>query len=605
MEFLLGLHVLTATSIRLAPQKISALRSDANRMKRFRWIPILLLPALVLLTGCGAIGPIADAAQVVGAAVERVASPSDQQPAVGRASDGPPALAPKIAAVPALLANGDLTAFETALQDIYTAVNPSTVHVQVTVKQSGMDIPGLDQLPGLPDLPGLPNPFGSPDQESPDAPQEFYGHGTGSGFVWDKDGHIVTNNHVIENASKITVVFADGSQAEATVVGTDPDSDLAVLKVDVDAGKLQPVQLADSADVKVGQIAIAIGNPFGLENTMTIGFVSALGRLLPVGSQFARAPQYSIPDVIQTDAAINPGNSGGVLVDSQGRVIGVTAAIESPVRANAGVGFVIPSNIVAKVVPVLIKDGSFDHTWIGISGTALTPDLADAMKLDPEQRGALVVEVSPDSPADKAGLRGSDRTITLDGEDIRVGGDVIVDIDGAPIQAIDDVIAYLARSTEVGQTIAVTVLRDGDEKEIKIELDARPQAESETADEQPAPSASPVWLGIQGGDLTPKLAEAMKLSAEQEGVLVEQVEQGSPADEAGLRGSYKPFTVDGESRMIGGDVIVAIGDQDVTSMTDLRDFLGKAEAGQEVTLTVLRDGEQTELTVTLAERPDR
>ena len=575
-------------------------------MKRFSWIPILVLPALVLLTGCGAIGPVADAAQIVGAAVQRVASTSDQQPA-GRASDGPaaPAAAPalKHAAVPAPLANGDLAAIETAFEDIYTAVNPSTVHVQVTVKQSAADMQGLPQLPGLPGLPGLPNPFGSPDQQSPNAPQEFYGHGTGSGFVWDKEGHIVTNNHVIENAEKVSVVFADGSQAEAKVVGADPDSDLAVLKVDVDADKLQPVRLADSAEVKVGQIAVAIGNPFGLENTMTIGFVSALGRLLPAGSQTAQTPQYSIPDIIQTDAAINPGNSGGVLVDSQGRVIGVTAAIESPVRANSGVGFVIPSNIVAMVVPALIKDGTFVHTWLGISGTALTPELAKPMNLDTAQRGALVVEVSPDSPANKAGLHGSDRTITLDGEKVKVGGDVIVAIDGKPIQAIDDVIAYLASSTEVGQTIAVTVLRDGKEKEIKIKLDARPQPKATAAAEQPAQSANPVWLGIQGGDLSPKLAEAMKLSTDQVGVLVEQVEQGSPADDAGLRGGYKPFTVDGESRMIGGDVIVAIGGQDVTSMTDLRDYLGKAKAGQEVPVTVLRDGEETELTVTLAERP--
>lgn len=570
-------------------------------MKRFRWIPLLLLPALVLLTGCGAIGPVADAVQVVGTAVERVASTSDQQP-----SAAPAAPAPKQVTVPAPLANGDLAAIESAFEDIYTAVNPSTVHVQVTVKQSAMDLPGLDQLPGLPDLPGLPNPFGSPDQGSPEAPQEFFSHGTGSGFVWDKQGHIVTNNHVIENAEKVSVVFADGSQADAEVVGADPDSDLAVLKVDVDADKLQPVQVADSDAVKVGQIAVAIGNPFGLENTMTIGFVSALGRLLPVGSQTALTTgQYSIPDVIQTDAAINPGNSGGVLVDSQGRVIGVTAAIESPVRANSGVGFVIPSNIVARVVPELIKDGSFEHTWIGISGTALTPDLAKGMDLDAGQRGAIVIEVTPDSPADKAGLRGSDRTITLDGETVKVGGDVIVDIDGTPIQAIDDVIAYLARSTEVGQTITATVLRDGKEKEIKIELEARPQAKSTDTRQAQSQSASPVWLGIQGGDLSPQLAEAMKLSKDQVGVLVEQVEQGSPADEAGLRGGYKPFSVDGQSRMLGGDVIVAIDDQDVTNMTDLRDFLGKAEAGQEVTLTVLRDGKETELSVTLAERPGR
>ncbi len=584
-------------------------------MKRTSFLPLLLVPALVLLTGCSAIAPVSEAVQVAGAVADRLSSTASQ-PAASANTAAAPA---KHAAVPAQIANGgDLSTLETAFEDIYSTVNPSTVHVQVTVKQSAADMQGLQGLPnmpGWPNIPGLPNPFGqqspdqqspdqqSPDQQSPNAPQEYYSHGTGSGFVWDKEGHIVTNNHVIENAEKVTVKFADGTQVDAKVVGADPDSDLAVLKVDVAADKLQPVTLANSDEVKVGQIAVAIGNPFGLENSMTIGFVSALGRLLDAGSETAATSHYSIPDIIQTDAAINPGNSGGVLVDSQARVIGVTSAIESPVRANSGVGFVIPSNIVAKVVPALIKDGSFEHTYIGISGTALTPELAKAMKLKSDVRGALIMEVNPNSPADKANLRGSDRTITLDGEQVKVGGDVITAIDGTPVDAIDDVISYLARNTEVGQTITLTVLRDGKEKEIKLDLEARPTEKATTTAKKPAQSASPVWLGIQGSDLTANVAEAMKLPSDQVGVLVEQVEQGSPADDAGLRGGYKPYTLNGARLMIGGDVIVSIDDQDVTSMADLKDYLSKAKPGQDVTLKVLRDGEETEITVTLAERP--
>ena len=205
-------------------------------------------------------------------------------------------------------------------------------------------------------------------------PQQQYQSALGSGFVWDQNGDIVTNNHVVSGADKIEVTFSDGTIVPATLVGADPDSDLAVIKVDVPADKLHPVQLGDSSAVKVGQLAIAIGNPFGLEGTMTTGIISAVGRSLPANDNSTQS--YTIPDVIQTDAPINPGNSGGVLVDVQGQVLGVTSAIESPVRASAGVGFAIPSAIVNNVVPALIKDGKYVHSWLGISGTTLVPDLA-------------------------------------------------------------------------------------------------------------------------------------------------------------------------------------------------------------------------------------
>lgn len=194
---------------------------------------------------------------------------------------------------------------------------------------------------------------------------------------------------------------------------------------------------------------------------------------MPVQSTANDGATYTIPDVIQTDAPINPGNSGGVLVNSRGEVIGVTAAIESPVRANAGIGFVIPSNIVRRVVPALIANGRYDHPYLGISGTTLTSDLAKAMGLSPDQRGALVIDVTPNSPADKAGLRGSDRQITLDGSPARVGGDVITAIDGNPVQKFEDLASYLATSTSVGQKVTLTILRNGREQTLEVTLGAR------------------------------------------------------------------------------------------------------------------------------------
>jgi serine protease Do len=215
-------------------------------------------------------------------------------------------------------------------------------------------------------------------------------------------------------------------------VATDPESDPAVAQVDLPADRLRPVQLADSTQVKVGQLATAFGNPFGLQSTMTVGFVSALGRVLPVDPDGEHGPSYTLADILQTDAPLNPGNSGGVLVDDAGRVIGVTSAIASPAGASAGIGFAIPSAVVQKVVPALIQTGHYEHPWLGVSGTSLTPELATAMGLTPEQRGALVVHVVPGGPADRAGLRGSDRQVTIEDEQVRPGGDVIVALDGAP-----------------------------------------------------------------------------------------------------------------------------------------------------------------------------
>lgn len=358
-----------------------------------------------------------------------------------------------------------LTDIEVMLERIYTQVSPSVVNIRVLQKQEVM-------FPTFPEIPGFP--FNLP---VPQGPQEYYSSGLGSGFVWDKEGDIVTNNHVVSGADRISVTFEDGTTVPGKVIGSDPDSDLAVVQVEVSADRLQPVQLADSTQVKVGQLAVAIGNPFGLQGTMTVGFVSALGRLLPAGSDTAGSSTYSIPDVIQTDAAINPGNSGGVLVNDDGSVIGVTAAIVSPAGANAGIGFAIPSAIVQKVVPVLIKTGHYEHPWLGFSGLSLNPDIAKAMGLNPEQRGALIIDITPGSPADKVGLHGSDQQTTIDGESVRIGGDIITAIDGQAVKTFDDVVTYLARSTEIGQTIALNILSKDKERQVKVTLVARPETQ--------------------------------------------------------------------------------------------------------------------------------
>jgi S1-C subfamily serine protease len=410
----------------------------------------------------------------------------------------------------------------------------------------------------------------------------------------------VTNNHVVQDADRISVTFADGTVAEAELVGTDRDSDLAVVRVDLPAEQLRPIQVSSSESVQVGELVVVLGNPFGLENTLTVGFVSALGRSLPVQME-GTGPTYSIPDVIQTDAAINPGNSGGAMVNDQGQLIGVPSAIQSPVRASVGVGFAIPSTIVQKVVPSLIETGSYAHAWLGISGQSLTPDIARAMGLDPNQRGALVIDVTEGGPADQAGLRGSDRQVTIEGLDMRVGGDVITQFNERPVNGFDDLIAYLARYTTVGDQVTLTVLRSGEPQTIPVTLQARPSE----GRQQPLASRpdTQAWLGIQGITMVPEIAEEMRYPADQSGVLVAQVESGSPADEAGLRGSFKNVIIQGERVLIGGDVITAINNQPVPDVEALRSFMQQASSGDTVTLTVLRNGQQTTIDVTLTERP--
>ena len=483
-----------------------------------------------------------------------------------------------------------IAALQGTLENIYTQVSPSVVHIEVT-------LPAQNQTSSLPQFPGLPFGFQTPPNQQTPQPSGALG----SGFVWDKQGHIITNNHVIDGASTITVYFADGTSVPAKVIGADPDSDLAVLQVDAPASELQPVQLANSDQLKVGQLAIAIGNPFGLENTMTVGIISALGRQLPTNQANTLGPTYTIPDVIQTDAPINPGNSGGVLLDASGNVVGVTAAIESPVQANAGIGFAIPAAIVNQVVPALIQTGHFDHAYLGISGTTLTPDLAKAMGLQSTQRGALVIDVTPNGPADKAGVQGSGHQVTLQGQQVRVGGDVIVAIDGQTVNSFDDIVTYLVRHTDVGQKVSLTVLRNNRQQTLDVTLAARPSSTSGSV----AGGTSGAWLGVSGIDLTAAIDNALGLQTDAQGVLIQQVQQGSPADDAGLQGGYKPTTIGGNQVLLGGDIIISIDGQPVDSVQTLQSDLAQIQPGQQAVLGVVRNGNAGEVIVTLGQQPSQ
>jgi S1-C subfamily serine protease len=308
----------------------------------------------------------------------------------------------------------------------------------------------------------------------------LFGISLGSGFIYDNSGHIITNYHVVAGSdpNDISITFIDGTVYRARVAGADQYSDLAVLRVedDIPAEKLIPLPLANSSGLLVGQEVVAIGNPFGLSGSMTEGIVSGLNRLIPVYQDpFSdiTAPAFSIPDVIQTDAAINPGNSGGPLLNMQGEVVGINSAIFSTTGGFAGVGFSVPSNTIAKVAPVLIERGFFEHPWLGVSGIDMTPEIAEAIGLG-EPRGFLVIEVAPGGPADSAGVQGGDTPVQLNGREIPIGGDVVLAINDRDVRKIDDVLGYLQQATQVGETVTLTVWRDGQIIEIDVILGARP-----------------------------------------------------------------------------------------------------------------------------------
>jgi S1-C subfamily serine protease len=301
-------------------------------------------------------------------------------------------------------------------------------------------------------------------------PQE----GSGSGFVIDRQGHIVTNYHVVEGADELLAKLANGQEYEAELVGSDPANDLAVIRIDAGANLPEPMVFADSDELRVGQFVVAIGNPFGLEQTLTTGVISALGRIIqsPEDNRF-------IGEAIQTDAAINPGNSGGPLLDLTGRVIGVNSQIISPSRASAGIGFAVSANTVRRVVPELIARGYYPHPWLGTYMLSLTAASAEAfreagMEL-PVDTGLYVLEVVSGGPAERAGMRGGSRLVRFGQVQVPLDGDVIVAVDDQPVENFPDLTVYLEGNTIVGQTVAVTALRNGQEQTFQVTLAERPQ----------------------------------------------------------------------------------------------------------------------------------
>jgi len=290
----------------------------------------------------------------------------------------------------------------------------------------------------------------------------------GSGWVYDTEGHMVTNNHVVEDAQALTVTFQSGTVLSAKVVGLDPYSDMAVIKVNAPDGTLHPLEIGVSSELLVGETAIAIGNPFGLANTMTVGVISATGR------QMDATDGYVIVDVIQTDAAINPGNSGGPLLNLKGEVIGMNTAIISSTNDFSGIGFAIPSDTITREITSLIETGEYEHPWLGISGYNMFPALAEAMGLDNNTKGTLVARVVEDGPAYEAGLEGSTTTATVGGFPFDIGGDVIIGVNGLTMDSFYKLQVYLTRNTQPNETVTLSIIRDGEVMSIEFTLGVRP-----------------------------------------------------------------------------------------------------------------------------------
>ena len=332
-----------------------------------------------------------------------------------------------------------LKAKEFQLNTIYSTSLPSIVHIKVR-----QTVPGFFQ-----------------NQERT---------GQGSGFIWDTEGNIVTNYHVVASASIVDVEFADGSQYSASVIGLDPNSDLAIIKVNPKGKILTPLNLGDSTNVKVGNYTIVIGSPFGQEFSMSSGIVSAIKRTVP--SQNA---MFSIPNVIQTDAAINPGNSGGPLLDIEGNVIGINSQIISRSGGNQGIGFAIPINSVKKIIPTLIKGERFEYPYIGITGMDLNTNLKKALEIDSEIKGVMIVDVVKGSPADLGGLLGYTGTVSDNDNSYPSGGDILTAINTIPIKSMSDLLTLLFSDYSPGDSVTFTILRDSSSFDLDITLISRPQ----------------------------------------------------------------------------------------------------------------------------------
>ena len=337
--------------------------------------------------------------------------------------------------------------------ELYREVNPSVVSIQIIRKATELELMSQELTPDV----------------------NQYTRSQGSGFIIDgAKGIVLTNNHVVEGAEVVEAILWDGTVMPAEILGRDPDSDSAVLQIEAKDRELQGVTLGDSDAVEVGQRVLIIGNPFGWQGTLTSGIVSGLGRTLMLGHISERVSgRFSIPEMIQTDAAVNFGNSGGPMIDSSGLVIGITTAMDSSSGVSSGVGFAVPINALKRILPDLIDKGHYDYPWVGITGTDLRPIHVEEMDL-PVDHGATIVHVTEGGPAEKAGLRGGTSTKDYYGEEISLGGDVIVAIDDTPVRQFDDVLVYLIRETRPGDTVRLGIIRDGKDKEITITLAKRP-----------------------------------------------------------------------------------------------------------------------------------
>lgn len=442
----------------------------------------------------------------------------------------------------------------------------------------------------------------------------------GSGFVYDKEGYVVTNYHVVAGDSvnkEFDVTFTDGTGYKATVVGVDPFAEIAVLKIPLENNtevmkKLIPLQIGDFSKVNVGQRVAAIGNPFGLSASITEGIISGLGRVLPALPSenspiplVEDTPAFSIPDIIQTDAAINPGNSGGPLLNMRGEVIGINTAIFSATGVYSGVGFAIPSYLIQKVVPSIITTGEYQHPYLGVSGTDIDSDIAEMMNLK-NTTGFLVIQVTSGSPAEKAGIRGGAILTEIEGREVELGGDVIVGIDDKSIRKIDDLLSYLDREKKVGENVTLTIIRNGQVQEIGLTLAARPDStisDDETMQEIQNNSPS---LGITGINVTPEIALQINVPSNivdggEKGFLVIDVLRNSSAEDAGIRGGYISSNINGNQIELGGDIIIGIENVTIGSVEDIRKALSTKQVGDTVQLTVYRDNRTVEIPVTLKE----
>ena len=415
---------------------------------------------------------------------------------------------------------------------------PAVVNISTTQIQKRQIRPRIPRLPG-----GQHDPFGEFFERFFEGiPQQRTHRSLGSGIIYDKDGYIITNNHVIERATEIKVKLQNGSEYDAKVIGTDPKTDLALIKIEADK-PLPTLSLGDSDALRVGEWVIAIGNPFGLDHTVTVGVVSAKGRVIGTGPY---------DNFIQTDASINPGNSGGPLLNTDGEVVGINTAI---VTAGQGIGFAIPSNITRRVIEDLRTKGSVVRGWLGVGVQRMNPELAKTFGLE-ESTGALVAEVFDDSPAQKAGIK---------------RGDVIIEFNGSKITTIDTLPRKVA-ATRPGTKTTATLLRDGKEKTVSVTIGTL--EEEKLAKARLAEQGQGLGMTVQ--EITRELAEHFGLKGS-EGLIVSDVERGSPAWEGGIR---------------RGDVIVEVNHQTIKKVKDYRRALSK-DAGKGTVLLLVRRGENT------------